>query len=118
MTIQQLNTEGFTTKDGYLAWRTAWRAEYKKLSAAIRLQKLMTKDCQRNPAVDWNTAKREWIRARPWTPEEQKRVDTWTETYTSYKGDLAAQATALLERRKWSKEEAQRQYLALKQLAA
>jgi hypothetical protein len=37
MTIDTTLT--FTTRDTYLAWRAEWRAEYRKLSLAIRTSK-------------------------------------------------------------------------------
>jgi hypothetical protein len=115
---QQLLTESFTTKDGYLVWRQAWKLVYAELSADIRTIKLATKDRNRNPIVRWDEKSKAWVRARPWTEAEAKlqeraaaaevRTETW-----SLKS-LAELATQLLARRQWSKEEAQRQYQATK----
>jgi len=77
----------FTNKAEYLAWRTEWRAQYAELSENIREQKLSRKD------------KDALIRA-------SAQCFCWR---------YRQEATALLELRKKSKVEAQRQYLAAKQ---
>ena len=69
-----MNTK-FTNKEEYLAYRSAWKADYEKLSNEIR---------------------------------------EWKHTYR-YNG-LRDKATAALEERKWSKVEANRQYLEAKRL--
>lgn len=119
MTTKQLLTETFTGKDGYLAWRAAWRAAYKQLSEDIRLFKLTRKDHCRNTVTDWDVKLQRWNYTRPWTPEEQKRQDLLPaaikrsqECYRDHGLSLSKLATELLARRHWSKEEAQRQYQA------
>jgi hypothetical protein len=74
MTAQQLLTATFTTKEGYLEWRAAWRTVYADLSQEIRTLK---KD-------------------------------------KCYHVGQSRLAHKLMLRRKWSKEEAQRQYLEAK----
>jgi hypothetical protein len=118
MKAQQLLTESFTTKDGYLVWRQAWKLVYAELSQDIRTMKLATKDRNRNPIVSWDDKSKSWVRTRPWTEVEAKlqeravaaeaRTEKWSLS------SLAELATQLLARRRWSKEEAQRQYLAAK----
>lgn len=79
----------FTNKEEYLAWRAEWRAQYAQLTQDIREHKLLRKD--RDPAT----------RSRA--------------QYYCWSG--RKEATALLELRKKSKVEAQRQYLATKAAA-
>lgn len=74
MTAQQLLTATFTTKEGYLEWRSAWRTVYAELSQEIR-------DLKKDK---------------------------------SYHVGQSRLAHKLMLRRKWSKEEAQVQYLANK----
>ena len=74
MTTQQVLTDGFTGKEGYLAWRAEWRKLYAALSADIRTKR-------RNK---------------------------------EYHVGESRMAHKLMIRRKWSKEEAQRQYLESK----
>jgi len=79
----------FTNKEEYLAWRAEWRAQYAQLTQDIREYKLLRKD--RDPAS------RSHAKYRCWACRKE--------------------ATALLELRKKSKIEAQRQYLATKAAA-
>lgn len=114
----QLLNESFTTKDGYLVWRQAWKLVYAQLSEDIRTLKLATKARARNPVVRWDEKASRWVRGRAWTEAEAKleeravaaeaRTEKWSLNSLSYR------ATELLARRVWSKEEAQRQYLATK----
>jgi ferredoxin-thioredoxin reductase catalytic subunit len=76
----------FKNKEEYLAWRAAWRAEYQALSESIREQKCNRKD--RDPAI-----------------RSSAQCFCWR---------YRQEAAALLETRKRSKLEAQRQYLAAK----
>ena len=119
MTTKELLTETFTGKDGYLAWRKAWRAAYKQLSEDIRLMNLCSKDHCRNTVTDWDVKLQRWNYARPWTPAEQARRDALPaaqersrQAYRDHGMSLSNLSTFLLARRKWSKEEAQAQYLA------
>lgn len=112
MTTKQLITETFNSKEGYLAWRAAWRAVYAQISADIRLFKMLHKDGCRNK-IDKGAL------MRPWTPEEQKRLDArpaailrLQQCYRDHACGQSALASLLLVRRAWSKEEAQRQYMS------
>ena len=79
--------KGFTSKESYLTWRTAWQAHYAELTKAIRAQKHL----------------------RSHTAEAEARSTAQCWCYL-----LRRDAVALLEKRKWSKLEAQRQYQAAK----
>lgn len=74
----------FTSRDGYLDYRAAWKAEYKQLSKDIRKAKLDHKAAQR----------------------EGRYVSHWTLR------DMQERAFRMLAERAASKVEAQRQYLA------
>lgn len=76
----------FTNKETYLAYRSNWKSEYNELSKQIRVLKAETR--------------------------ESGHQITCSEFYELYK--LKQKATAMLEERKASKVEAQRQYLAAK----
>jgi hypothetical protein len=80
----------FNGKTEYLAWREAWRKHYALLTEQIREQKLARKD--KDPSV-----------------RSSAQCVCWM---------LRQEATALLEKRKQSKIEAQRQYLASKPVMA
>lgn len=122
MKAQQLLTETFTTKDGYLVWRQAWRLVYAELSQDIRTLKLSAKDHARNPIVGWDEKSKGWKRGRAWTDAEAKLQEraaaAEARTEKCSLNTLAALATQLIARRAWSKEEAQRQYLAAKVVVA
>ena len=75
----------FNSKETYLAYRSEWKASYKALSKEIREE-------------------RQQIRSQRGIESSQ---------YYYLKG-LKEKAIAMLEERHWSKEEAQRQYLAAK----
>jgi hypothetical protein len=79
--------KGFTTKETYLAWRAAWKALYAGLTVDIQQLKRDRKEGgpETRSSAQWQLA----LRYRP-------------------------KARGLLELRKQSKEEAQRQYLAAK----
>jgi len=80
----------FTGKAEYLAWREAWRKHYALLSEQIREEK-----------------------------RERKNPDASLRACAQYHcWSLRQEATALLELRKKSKIEAQRQYLAAKAVTA
>lgn len=76
--------KGFTDKESYLMWRTAWRAHYAELTKAIRGHKAARK-----------------------LPDAEARelAQCWCAVYRK-------EAAALLAQRKRSKLEAQRQYQA------
>lgn len=85
-----MNTEfTFTNKEEYLAYRFAWKAEYKELSNTIRQLKADIRKTQK------------------------ERSYAGTMQYTLIKERKAART--MLEELKLSKEEAQRQYLKQKQ---
>lgn len=77
----------FKNKEEYLAWRAAWRAEYQALSESIREQKRLRKEAS-------DASIRSSAQCFCWRYRQE--------------------AAALLETRKHSKLEAQRQYLAAK----
>ena len=72
----------FTSKETYLAYRSDWKAKYNELTQEIRMLKA--------------------------TMRESGHQITWTEASKLQK--LKATATAMIEERKDSKVEAQRQY--------
>ena len=76
----------FTNKTEYLAWRQQWKAEYKNLSNQIRLLKASIREGMRN---------------RCYVGGLQNELR-----------DLRAEATQMIELRKQSKIEAQKQYVA------
>lgn len=82
--------KGFTNKAEYLAWRNAWRKHYALLTTEIREEKKRRK-----------------------SPDASERGSA---QYTCWR--YRQEATRLLELRKQSKVEAQRQYLATKVTAA
>jgi hypothetical protein len=82
-----MNTS-FNNKKTYLAYRSEWKAKYKELSQEIRELRNEIKETQR---------------AKGYAGSMQ---------YTLLK--LRAKATSMIEERKASKVEAQRQYLATK----
>jgi len=97
-----MTTFTFTNKETYLAYRSNWKAEYKQLSQQIRDYKFM----------NWFMSLRLPERI---TPQNQARFDKLKAQYGSrfyYIEPLKAKARQMLEERKASKVEAQRQYLA------
>jgi hypothetical protein len=79
----------FTNKEEYLAYRSAWKAEYKELSRTIRELKADIREIQKN---EKNAGILQCSRNK-----ERKAART------------------MLDDLKWSKMEAQRQYLEQKQ---
>lgn len=75
---------GFTDKPTYLAWRTAWKENYRELAAEIREYKATRKSTDAG------------LRS-------QAQYQCWR---------LRQEAAEMLEQRKQSKIEAQRQYIA------
>lgn len=126
MKAQQLLTETFNGKQGYLIWRQAWRLIYKQISDDIRTLKLAAKDGCRNPITGWDEASKSWKRSRPWTEAEAKLQAKAVEAEkrmieqcgSRCVNSLSNLATQLIQRRAWSKEEAQRQYQASRSVAA
>lgn len=72
----------FNSKETYLAYRSEWKAEYKRLSKEIREERIQIRSQRGIESIQY-----------------------W------YLKGLREQATAMLEERKASKVEAQRQYL-------
>lgn len=121
MTAQEILTESFNSKESYIAWRAEWKRVYAEISEDIRTFKLVNKDNCRNPVTGWDEKAKVWKRSRPWTEAEAKRQERYAaaversrEAYRNGYSSLSYLATALIARRHWSKEEAQRQYLAAK----
>jgi hypothetical protein len=119
MTAQEILTSTFNSKESYLAWRTEWKRVYAEISEDIRTMKLVRKDECRNPITGWDEKTKTWNRSRPWTEAEAKRqerykaaVERSREAYRNGHSSLSELATALIARRHWGKEEAQKQYLA------
>lgn len=79
--------KGFTDKESYLTWRTAWRAHYAELTKAIRAQKRLRREA----------------------PDAAERSIAQCRCHL-----FRQDAVALLKQRKESKIEAQRQYQAHK----
>lgn len=84
MTNTEIIKNGFTTKAQYLVWRTAWKENYAALVKEIREYKATRK-----------------------SPDAGLRACA---QYNCWR--LRREATQMLEQRKQSKIEAQRQYLA------
>jgi hypothetical protein len=101
----------FNSKETYLAYRSAWKAEYKNLSAEIRLLRLADRFYQRNQ-----------LARLPLTDAEhlclaRARQLCGSEPFTLHLANFqrrarSARATAMLAELKEAKAEAQRQYLA------
>lgn len=96
----------FTNKDEYLAYRHNWKVQYNQLSQQIRDYKF----------CNWFMSLRNPDRI---TPELQEKFDKLKAKYSTrfyYVYSLKQKATEMLEERKASKVEAQRQYLASKEM--
>jgi hypothetical protein len=115
-----MNAPAFTNKQEYLAWVTEWKAEYKKLSQAIRDLKWTDKERQRaiTKAVRdgipcYKAEVKDYLTGK--ALERYQRI--MAEHRNTWRGALSAEATTMLEWRKQSKVEAQRQYLESKRLS-
>lgn len=97
------NTQ-FTNKDEYLTYRANWRIQYKQLIQQIRDYKF----CR------WFVSLKNPDRITPALTERFEKLKAKYGSRFYYIEPLKAQATAMLEERKASKIEAQRQYLAAK----
>jgi hypothetical protein len=99
-----MNTS-FTNKESYLAYRSAWKAEYKQLSQDIRDLKF----CRAFPRANRFNNPYNVERYR----EIEKRLFNNPNTCVEWKLEQArAKATAMLEDLKEAKVKAQEQYLA------
>ena len=83
MTNTEIIKQWFTNKNEYLIWRTAWKENYAALAKEIRLNKAARKS--EDPAI-----------------RSGCQYQCWRQRH---------EASAMLEQRKQSKIEAQRQYL-------
>ena len=98
----------FNSRETYLAYRSNWKAQYKELSAAIRLFRLAYNNSQR----------RERTPAQERLMQDAKRRLhpanglCFPTSFFYQRLRLGRQATAMLEELKEAKLEAQRQYLA------
>jgi hypothetical protein len=119
----------FKTKEEYLQYKKDWKAEYKELSLTIREKKILRKENSRifNKGVS-EKGSPGWENPGLWrlieflTEEKKKSDPKYKELTEKYKDDrrwledLSCDATLMLEELKESKREAQRQYLASKNL--
>lgn len=128
----------FTTKEEYLTWRTAWRKHYAELSETIHL----LRNLRRPPFRFWQSEEDFRKVATAFFNDQSKSLEAPTlallekfkygittcaagdpvgtiqyywHGYDIIKLSLRCEAKKLMEMRKNSKVEAQRQYLALKQ---
>jgi hypothetical protein len=125
MKAQQLLTGTFTTKDGYLVWRQAWKLVYartqpghphdqtrgRRIAPAIPLLAGMTnqsRGCDHAP-VDRRGSQAPGARMPPSSAEA--RTEQWSSEPSL---DWQPSPRCFLRGARWSKEEAQRQYLAAK----
>lgn len=99
----------FTNKDEYLTYRENWRIQYKQLSQTIRDYKF----------IKWAGS----LGKKRFTPEIESQYNTLVKKHNPNNSSgswiweiikLKEKATAMLEERKASKIEAQRQYLVSK----
>lgn len=114
----------FNNKETYLAYRSAWKAEYAKLSQTIREKRWYNKEYQRaqNKARPL-TSKGDCYYGRLWKNTEALLKDNvrFQELRLKYKEDrkwvelYSKEATAMLAELAEAKQEAQRQYLASKE---
>ena len=106
----------FNTRIEYLAYRAQWKAEYKQLSADIRLFRLACSFSQRSRHKALTPAEEEIV------AQAEKRVAPnkgyfSISSFLYQRHRLARRATEMLEELKEAKQEAQRQYLASKAVA-
>jgi hypothetical protein len=105
----------FNSRETYLAYRSNWKAEYKKTSSNIRALTLAIKEDQRYPVMDIKEGK--LLRGNI-PAQAQARLDsapTFPLRGFIYSRECyRAQAKEMLEELKAAKVEAQRQYLAAK----
>ena len=98
----------FASKETYLAYRSAWKAEYKNLSAEIRMLRLADRFYQRKQFAHLTLT----------DGEERCLADALNlcspGSLTYHRHDRSKRATELLFELKAAKAEAQRQYLARK----
>lgn len=98
------------SRESYLNWTRAWKAEYKALSEEIR-------------NIKQNRKEKTWEYRPKGTNAIKRKIATglnpnYNPNVIGLLASKREQATELLELRKWAKEEAARQYLARVEEAA
>ena len=109
-TDKNTNPQPFTfdSRETYLAWRTTWKADYKALSAEIRILRLA--DCYRQRKEFAHLALTDGEHRCLLAADEITGAGSYV-----YRRQLrSARATAMLAELKAAKIESQRQYLARK----
>jgi hypothetical protein len=117
----------FTNKTEYLAYRANWKAKYNELSQKIRALKQMAKEesraCNEARKMKFDPSKNWWSEYFLATQNilnknenYQKLKTTYPNVNSCYINKYKEEATAMLEELKEAKVEANRQYLASKQL--
>jgi hypothetical protein len=103
----------FNSKETYLAYRSAWKAEYKKLSTEIRTLRLGDRFHQRSrhPLLALSPAEHRYV-AGAGALCESPEFDSAVAAFHRHR--RSARATEMLVDLKEAKAEAQRQYLASK----
>lgn len=117
-----MNTFTFNSRESYLAYRSEWKAKYAEISETIREKKWMQKEYSRACSKARIETEGKW-------PEYYNRIRAilaanprYVHLEQKYKNDgrwiaqLKKQATEMLEELKAAKQEAQRQYLASREL--
>ena len=105
----------FNSKETYLAYRSAWKAEYKKLSAEIRALRLADRYYQRKQFAHLALTETETgVLASALKLESTGTSQIEPSTFNYYRRRRSDRATGMLAELKAAKAEAQRQYLARK----
>ena len=98
----------FTNKETYLAYRSAWKANYKQLSQQIRDFKF----------AHWYQQPLRADRRIPALDARYEQICKQYKTNCFYTYGLKQKATSMLVELKLAKQEAQRQYLVSKEIQA
>lgn len=114
----------FTNKEEYLAYRQAWKAEYKELSNTIRdikwgrkfINKTHSKAHLQTGTDSWNPNYRYIMDEELKNNERYQNILKKVNPYDFWNDKYKNIATQMLKDLKASKEEAQRQYLESKKL--
>lgn len=110
----------FNNHESYLAYRSAWKAQYAEISETIREKKWIRKEYSRACNKAWTETKGKWPEYYNKIRELLSTNPRYVHLEAKYKNDgrwlekLRKQATEMLEELKAAKQEAQRQYLAAK----
>ena len=112
-----MNNIRFNSKETYLAYRSSWKAEYKRLSAEIRSLRLGDRFHQRSrhPHLELSPAEQRYL-AEATVLCESVLFDSSLAVFHRHR--RSARATEMLAELKEAKVEAQRQYLHSKASAA